>query len=110
MIGGGRQVIGPAGPDIHQAGDDRQVRAGFEFLQIVPHHVRGRDAAAGAVDPQHYGGVAARGGHAFELFAEQGDGVFPLAVQPGNRLIEQQPVDVDQGDLPLVSPLHRNHR
>ena len=75
--------------------DAPSLRAAFELFQIVPHHVGGCHAAAGAVDAQHDRHHARVGRYGVELLAKQRDGVFAQRAQPRHVVVQQQSVDVD---------------
>ena len=101
LIGGGGQVIRSAGADVEQAGHHRQVRATFEDVQIVPHDVGGRHAAAGAIDPQHDAPHARIAGNRIEPFAKHRHGILARRAEAGEIGVQQQAIDVDNARSPV---------
>ena len=109
LIGGCSRVIRSAGSDIHNAGNNGQLRAFFELHQIMSHDVCGCDASTRAVDAQDDAAVRRASFDGVQLFAKEGDGVFAGRQQAGGILVQQYAIDVDNRNLSRVVATRLHH-
>ena len=82
-----------------------------KLLEIAAHDIARGHASAGTVDPQHDGTIARIPRDGIELLTKGGDRVVARYQQAGHIRIEQQSVDIDQGDpRPLTRTGRHGHR
>lgn len=102
-IAGRGEVVGSTGTDIENDCHDRfGARDAIEF-DFTSHEVAGGYATAGAIDAddERADGRVTLG--SFEFLMEEGDGVLSKGFHPFEVAIEEDAIDIDDGDLVAVA-------
>ncbi len=99
LVGRGRQVIAAACPQVHQAGDHRQMGVFAEDHQVAPHDVRGSHTPARSVDPYDYRADTGVGRDGVQLFAKLGHRILTEREGPGQVRVQQHTIHIDDRHL-----------